>query len=518
MTVFGRLGALFVVLGGVALLLVDGIRSPPGLWYAAASVAAGTTIVMYPVIASPSPRRPQPAPEPASPSTSDDSTTASTTRQTDSQPVDTEQTAESTESTKQEPEPASDDDPEPPEPPTPEGKPEPSSTAVKHPQRLPKKTQKTERTASHINSSRAKKTARTSTRRNRHVTATASPRRNSSTGADNPFFKPVDSSHEIKLVQVDTRFSYLDIDWGPEFIGLDPVPDLIEVDVGPSAVSQELVRSPVEIKISSFLKALLAPTPSSSDTAASDDSPRSSTETDNRDRHRADDARTGRQPSTIDVRETPYREQDRGVDRRRDPLAAFDERQQLPEARPQSSGREPMNRHKKIADTAGLGSREDLGTFDGGRSGDRRSPGLEPIMDEEPLGTQQLAVVDEPAVDVGMNYSPPQWEPPQWDTDPFGLTDIDPGFSGIEESVLEPVEPSELGFGMSDWEPDVSIEEPAMDPEIGAKMLGLDGFAEPPEGAVGLSSPDVENGSNQLFPEAESFFPEEDAEDDWLTF
>ncbi|AXG08246.1 hypothetical protein DU500_17295 (plasmid) [Haloplanus rubicundus] len=71
---------------------------------------------------------------------------------------------------------------------------------------------------------------------------------------------------------------------------------------------------------------------------------------------------------------------------------------------------------------------------------------------------------------------------------------------------------------MSDWGPGVLIEEPVMDPEIGAEMLGLDGFAESPEGAVDLLGPNVENGSNPLFPEAESFFPEEDAEDDWLTF
>jgi len=101
MTVFGRLGALFVVLGGAALLLVDTLRSPPGLWYAAIGIVAGTTMMAYTVISSPSPRRLQPAPEPTYPSTSNESTTASTTRQNDSQLVDTPQTAESTESADQ---------------------------------------------------------------------------------------------------------------------------------------------------------------------------------------------------------------------------------------------------------------------------------------------------------------------------------------------------------------------------------------------------------------------------------
>jgi hypothetical protein len=98
------------------------------------------------------------------------------------------------------------------------------------------------------------------------------------------------------------------------------------------------------------------------------------------------------------------------------------------------------------------------------------------------------------------------------------LTDVTSEFSELEESAVEPVEQSEFGLGMSDLAPGVLIEEPVMDPEIGAEMLGLDGFAESPGGAVDLPAPNVENGSNPLFPEAESFFPEEDAEDDWLMF
>ncbi|GAB6862708.1 hypothetical protein ACFR97_16375 [Haloplanus litoreus] len=525
MTVVGRLGALFLVLGGAALLLVDGLRSPPGLWYAAASIAAGTTMALYPIISSPSPRRPQLAPEPASPNTSEESTTGPPTRQTDSQSADTEQTAESTGSTKQDPEPASDNDlypPQPltseePEPPTSE-QPELLATTVKKQQSHPADTGTTHRTTSNTGSSQTRKTARTFTHRQRHVTSTASPRRNPSAETDNPYFKPVDSSREIKFVQVDTKFSYLDIDWGPELIGLDPIPDLVEVDVGPSAASHELVHSPVEIKISSFLKALLTPTPHSSGTAASNDSTRPSTAPDNHARRRTDDTATRRRSAPRDTWETRHLEQDRRVDCRREPLTAADRRQHPAETWPRSSGPEPENHRPTTADTTGYGSREEISTFDGGRSSTGRSLGPEPIIDEEPIGPQDEGVADESAFDVGIDYSPPRWEPPQLDSDPFGLTDVTSEFSELEESAVEPVEQPEFGLGMSGWGPGVLIEEPVMDPEIGAEMLGLDGFAESPEGAVDLPGLNVKNGSNPLFPEAESVFPEEDAEDDWLTF
>lgn len=98
---FGRLGALVVALSGAALLLVGGFRSPPGLWYAAIGLVAGTTIIGYTVIFSTFRRRPQATPEPTYPSASNESTTASTTQQIDSHPVETPQTAESTKSTDQ---------------------------------------------------------------------------------------------------------------------------------------------------------------------------------------------------------------------------------------------------------------------------------------------------------------------------------------------------------------------------------------------------------------------------------
>jgi hypothetical protein len=388
---------------------------------------------------------------------------------------------------------------------------------VKKPQHFSAKTQPAQRTSSHTGSSRTRKTPITSTNRRRHIASTAAPRQNHSTGTDNSYFKPVDSSGETKIVQIDTKFSYIDIDWGPELISLDPIPDLVEVDVGPSAVSYELVRSPVEIKISSFLKSLLAPTSISSGTPASNDSTRPSAVADNRAHRWTDDTTTGRRLAPRDTWENRDREQDRHVDDRHEPLREADRRQHPAETWPQSSG-PAENLRPTTADTIGYGGHEEMDTFDSARSGDRRSLGWESVIDEEPIGTRGVGIADEPAVDVGMDYSPPRWEPPQWGADSFGLTDVDPGFSELEESAPEPIEQPDLGSGRSDRESGVVIKEPVIDPEIGVETLGFDGFAEPPECPSDLPGLDVENRSNPLFSEAESSFPEEDGKDDWLTF
>jgi hypothetical protein len=517
---FGRLGALVVALSGAELLLVGGFRPSPGLWYAAIGLVAGTTIIGYTVISSTFRRRPQATPEPTYPSASNESTTASTTQQIDSQPVETPQTAESTKSTDLELVPASDDNADLPELPTSEENSEQLSTPIEDSQPLLKKAQTPQRTASYTNSSRTKKTATTSIRQNRHVTSSDPPSRNPTTGTDNQYFKPVDSSREVKFAQIDTRFSYLDIDWGPEFIGFDPIPDLVEVDVGPSAVSHELVRSPVEIKISSFLKALFAPTLRSSGTAAPNDSTQPSIAADNHARRRTDDTTTSRKSAPCDTYETLHSDQDRHVGRRREPLTAAD-RQQVPAKtwpRPSISSPEPNNHCPTTADTTNYGSREEMGIFDSRRSSDRRSLGFEPVIREEPIEPQEVGVADDPSVDMGMNHSLPQWVPPQWDADPFGLDDFSLGFSEPTESVMDLAEQPELGFGMSDWEPGMLFDEPVVDPDAGAEMFGLDELTEPSEGAVGLPGSDVDNGSNPLLPEAESFFQEPDAEDDWLSF
>lgn len=56
MAVSSRLGFLLVVLSGGALLLVDGFRSPPGLWYTTGGAIAGITLVVYPTTSSSSRR------------------------------------------------------------------------------------------------------------------------------------------------------------------------------------------------------------------------------------------------------------------------------------------------------------------------------------------------------------------------------------------------------------------------------------------------------------------------------
>jgi len=168
--------------------------------------------------------------------------------------------------------------------------------------------------------------------------------------------------------------------------------------------------------------------------------------------------------------------------------------------------------------SAGYESWEGRGVSDSGRSDDRRSLGWKPAVEEEQTGTQNVVVVDEPAADVGVDYSPPRWNPSQWDADPFELSDFDPGFSEPEQPVVEPVGQSDLGFEAFDWKPDVAIEESVVNPEIGEEMFGLDGFTEPHEESVGLPGLDTDNDSTPLFPDATNFFPNEDEEDDWLSF
>jgi hypothetical protein len=506
MTIFGRLGALLIVISGAGLLLADALRSLPSLWYAAFGIVAGTTMIVYTVISLTFPRHPQPAPEPTYSSTSNESTIVSTTQQTGPQPVETSQTTESLKSTNKEPMSAGDDNTDSSVPLTPEERPEQSSTTVKDPQRILKRTQMMQRTASYTNFSRTKKTAGTSIRQNRHVISSVSPRWNPSTETGNQYFRPVGSSREIKFAQIDTRFSYLDIDWGPEFIGFDPIPDLVEVDVGPSAVSHELVRSPVEVKISSFLKSLLAFLPRSSGTVPPNDSTQPSTEADNHDCRRTDDTAISRKSALYDIYEIRSSDQDKGVDRCRGPLTVGDRRQNLVETWLGPSSLEPDNPRPRTSNISGYGNREEMGTFDSRRSSDRRSLGFEPVIREKPIGPQDVGVADDSAVDIGMDHSLSRWEPLQLETNLFGLNDVVPRFSEVGGSVVEPVEQPELGFEMPDWEHGMLIDEPVMDPEAGPDVLDLDEFAESPEGAVGLSGSNVENESNPLFPEAESFF------------
>jgi hypothetical protein len=515
MTVFGRLGTLLVVLCGAALLIVDPLRSPPGLWYAAIGIITGTTMIAYIAISSLFLRSPQPAPKSTYSRTYDESKTTSTTSVTDSQPVDAPQTAGSTKSGDREPQPTTDENTEPSEPPTSDEKLGPSSTTLKRPQYLLETPQTMQRSASYTHLSQTKKTAGWSIRQNRHVTSIASPRQNSSTGIENEYFKPVDLGREIKFAQIDTRFSFLDIDLGPEFIGLDPIPDLVEIDIGPSAVSKELVRSPVEIKISSFIKALLTPTPRSYGTAELNDNVLSSS--DNHAHRQTDDRETRRRLAPADTHETRYSDQDRYIGSRYKPLTGTYGQQESVEKWLMSPGLEHEKHRPTTADKTGYGIREEIGGVNDERSNEPHSFHRESVVEEVPLEPRDMGVADETGVDMGMNYSLPRWGSTQWNADPFGLNDIATGFSEPEESVIDPIEQPELGYGMSDRDTGMLSEEPVVDPDAGAEMFGLDEFSESLEGRFDLSVSDV-NGSNPLFPEAESFLLDEAREDDWLRF
>jgi len=511
MAVSSRLGVLFVALSGAALLLVDGLRSPPGLWYASGGIVAGITLVVYTLI-TPSSHRTKPSSYPTpSPSTHSDSKAEATTDQTSS-----EQTAHFTESATQKPDPAIGKDSEQVES-RPSEDPELPSTTAKRSQRLPVDSQTIERTTSYAKASGMRDRASRSTFRNKRATSMVSKGRDPSSGTDNTYFKPVDSSHEFKFLQVDTKFSYVDVDFGPEFIGLDPIPDLIEVDIGPSAVSQELVQSPVEIKISALLKALLAPTPRRRGATSTDDSTETSTVTDRHSHQRSNDAHPRRKQTIPDSQETQYRELDQLANRTADPLLAFSGMNQSTKRRPQSPNHEPRNHHRPTADVTGFGGWKNKAAADRESYDDRPSHRRD-LPTQEAIRTQDSRAVGGSTADVGLDYSPPRWEPPQWDTDPFGISDVGAGLAEREESAFGTVEQTEPSFGAFDQVPSVSIEESGVDPGFSEDVFGLDGFAESREEMVDLPCLDTGSGSDPLFPNAESFVSNEDLEEDWLSF
>jgi hypothetical protein len=71
---------------------------------------------------------------------------------------------------------------------------------------------------------------------------------------------------------------------------------------------------------------------------------------------------------------------------------------------------------------------------------------------------------------------------------------------------------------MSSWEPEILIDEPVVDPEAGAEMLGLHVFAEPPEGTVGLARIRCRKQTEPVVPRSKNFLLEEIVEVDWLRF
>ncbi|WP_128478953.1 hypothetical protein [Halorussus pelagicus] len=511
MAVSSRLVVLLAALSGVPLLLVDGFRSPPGLWYASGGIVAAIMLVVYTSISSFSHRTKPSSYSTPSPNTYSDSKAESTTDQTGS-----EQTVHSTESDTQKPNPAIGKDPERAKS-RPSEDPELPSTTAKRSQRLPVDSQTIGQTTSYAETSSVRNRASRLTFRNKRGTSIISKGRGPTSGTDNTYFKPVDSSHEFKFFQVDTKFSYIDIDFGPEFVGLDPIPDLIEVDIGPSAVSQELIRSPVEIKISALLKSLLAPTPRRRDAITTDDRTETSAAIDGHTHQRANDAHPRRKQAIRDSQETQYGELDQLTTRTADPLTAFSGMGQSTERRPQSPDHEPEKRHQPTADVTGFGDWEQRSVTSGGYGDDRPSPGRDPLM-EEAICTQDSGAAGESATDVGLDYSPPRWEPPQWDDHPFGISDFGLGLAEPEESAFGSVEQAELSFGAFDWEPSMSIEEPEVDPGFDEEVFEPDGFAESRQEMGGLPGFTTGNSPDPLLPDAECFFSDEELEEDWLSF
>jgi len=516
MTVIGRLVALTVVIGGAGIVLI------------------GTLVVGYLLRSSRTARRPESAAEPASSSPSTESTSTEAT--------DSEQPSGSAGPFTQETESANEDTQSQADPPSPEEDPGPSTT-VTNPQDIqtPPRTgtnQTAHRTTANTGSSRTRTTREASTRRTRRVYGSSSQRRNLSTEADNPYFKPVESDHSIRFADVDMRFSYLDVDYGPEFLELDPIPDLVEVDLGPSAISQELVRSPIEFKISYFLKALLAPTPRSTGADSPDETMRSEPDSTYA-RPRTDDIRTEQRQATQDTQDTRYREHRPSTHRPDRPRDSFQREEQSMRHRSEAPDHERRERRHFSADTPGYGSREDTDAAGIGRSDQPLFPDREPLTVDDPLDLPGPGAVDEPAsdpvpderrggrplFDVGAEYSPSRWDPPKLDADPFGRDDRGSAFPEPAEPSVDPVEPFSMfsdvepGFGGETfgWEPDGSIEEPAAVPGIAEEMLGLKQFDEAPEEPVGLPGIDVEEGSNPLLPDS-GVFSEGDVEENWLSF
>jgi len=199
-------------------------------------------------------------------------------------------------------------------------------------------------------------------------------------------------------------------------------------------------------------------------------------------------------------------------------LPAADRRRKSPTASPQSSSAEPdIDRSSTTATNShriDKERRQDTSVWTTDR--DTRNWGLEST--QNPIEPGELGIAETPAIDEGVNHSSHGTELSQWDTDPFGLTDIDPGFSELDESVAGPLEEVGLGGNSTDWGNEIVGEEPVNDLEIGFDGLGIEEFTECEEVMGGLPGLDVESGSNPLFPETETNFTEEHTMDDWLTF
>ncbi|MUW13359.1 hypothetical protein GJ633_00835 [Halorubrum sp. CBA1125] len=327
---------------------------------------------------------------------------------------------------------------------------------------------------------------------------------------------------------------------GPSFFQFDPIPDLVEIKFGPSAVSYDLVRSPIEIKISSLLKTLLAPTPHSAGVATRNENTQSRKTESKHSRRQPSDTRRSRNLNPRYPREPVDREQPQRRHRTLEPVDSVQAEKQSNRTPTQQPDQELMDHGNSSLDTSHSASWNYDKPADGG-FGHSLFPEreLEPIG--EPFSTPDVGPIDEPVFDpvqderweegiqanVDQEYSMSQGEPLQWEaTDPFGLNDFEQEFSEPDEPLVGSSEPASTFFngqdsfnvGEFDSVHDISMLEPSVDPGMAEEMLGLNSFEEIPDDQVGL--PGVSNvaESNSLFPDSEGIFPGEFVEDDCLSF
>lgn len=531
MAVIGRLRALFMVFFGAALLFVPDVFHA---WFTefitsflevslfgAVIAFVGLVMLAYQVVTSTPDRHPRRAfrPTPKRTSTNSTSTTSTSSTKADSSSVLTESEIEDE---LKEPEPSPTKVPS-----------KSQSTTVKRAPPQATGHQKTQRITASTNSYRPKKSAEGSSPPKRPVFRTTSERPASSTQANNEYFKPVDYDRLIRVADVDTRFSYIDVDVAPELLDLDLVPDIVEVDMGLNAVSHELVRSPIEIKVSSLLKNLVHPTSPSTGPAQTERNTRSKKSEHTRSHNNTADNRTPRDRTTRYPHENSYREQEPAVYRHR-------ERVEYPETDEWATG----TKSSMQSGDAGVSSYSTAEAYDysGWEPSDTLNNGVfgqggfsewESRMAEEMVGIPGTDVMDEPATpplqdeewgvghQSGLNqeYSLPRVDLPQVDGPDL------PEFGDLEAMLREPDAPfvdavesfswgaDEPGFGFEnrDYTPDA----PVVEPETGADLFRVNWFEESVE-EVRNSFDAGEIDSNPLFPELEDGYFEE--LDDWLTY
>ncbi|QLH82999.1 hypothetical protein [Halosimplex pelagicum] len=540
MTVTGRLGAL-VSVSGVVILFLDNPYSVPNLWNGTGMIIVGAVLVTYRVLIPPVDQRRQSAPGTVSSSKSATGNAVSSMDSTSSQ-----QTTEPTEISKEQS--AAEDNSETPEPASSSDvRQEPSSTPVEHRQSLGtadwlplQATTQTEATHTRFHalsqsSSHTRTPVGVSTQGSRDVAATSSQRGYLSSGGGNKYFKPIESSYEHNLFDIDMRVSYVDLDGGLAGVELDLAPDLVEIDIGPSAMSQELVRSPVQLKISSFIKSLFAPSPRYTDTGSHQEATGFETAVESYSRSRTDKGNPEQRQTIREAQSTSSQEQHRAGEHVNEPVEFIEGNERPVDPRPQLPSQRFEESCHPSADMAGYVNGEE--TVGSGQSQDSFLPGQESLRVDDLDNTGDSPRLDDlvskPAIDESQEtWSEPcqvpsdslsQLDPPRLDPNAVGQVDLDCGFDDLGEPAVDAVEPfpmvsqeeSASGFNQCSWEPYRSIDEPSVDSRAVEDVFETGGFFEEPEDSIEAPDPIARNRSEQLLPDAEPFAADEDLSEDW---